>query len=177
MAYGRAMENSVLIEDHFSFPQSMPEKSILTTSTPFKLSNLIIKDNEFAWKGSLESLKLFVQSDLIVRSIGSVYMHQAYKKARNDVAKKVKNAKAKHFIHCFEKTTNNPQEMWKTINKLINKKSKTTTISEIKTENGSFTDPKKITNVLNEYFCNIGYNLAQNLEKYISSTLELCRSA
>ena len=64
MAYGRAMENSVLIEDHISFPQSMPEKSILTTSTPFKMSNLIIKDNEFAWKGSLECLKLFVQSDL-----------------------------------------------------------------------------------------------------------------
>ena len=37
-------------------------------------------------------------------------------------------------------------------------------ISEIKTENGSFTDPKEITNVSNEYFCNIGYNLAQNLE-------------
>ena len=70
----------------------------------------------------------------------------------------------KHFIHCFEKTTSNPQEMWKTINKLLNKKSKTTIISEIKTENGSFTDPKEITNVLNEYFCNIGCNLAQNLE-------------
>ena len=54
--------------------------------------------------------------------------------------------------------------MWKTINKLINKKSKKTIISEIKTEKGSFTDPKEITNVLNEYFCNIGYNLAQNLE-------------
>ena len=37
MAYGRALESSVLFEDHFSFPQSMPEKSILTTSTPFKL--------------------------------------------------------------------------------------------------------------------------------------------
>ena len=67
-------------------------------------------------------------------------------------------------FHCFERTTNNPQEMWKTINKLINKKSKTTIISEIKTEKGSFTDSKEITNVLNEYFCNIGYNLAQNLE-------------
>ena len=54
--------------------------------------------------------------------------------------------------------------MWKTINKLINKKSKTTIISEVKTENGSFTDPKEITNVLNEYFYNIGYNLAENLE-------------
>ena len=59
----------------------------------------------------------------------------------------------------LKKTTNNPQEMWKTINKLLNKKSKTTIISEIKTENGSFTDPKEITNVLNEYFCNIGYTI------------------
>ena len=64
MASRRALESSVIIEDHFSFPQSIPEKSILTTSTPFKLSNLIIKDNEFAWKGSLESLKSFVRSDL-----------------------------------------------------------------------------------------------------------------
>ncbi|CAB3989496.1 Hypothetical predicted protein, partial [Paramuricea clavata] len=55
--------------------------------------------------------------------------------------------------------------MWKTINKLINKKSKTTTISEIKTENGSVTDAKEITNVLNDYFCNIGSNLAENLER------------
>ena len=43
-------------------------------------------------------------------------------------------------------------------------KLKTTIIYEIKIENGSFTDPKEITNVLNEYFCNIGYNLAENLE-------------
>ena len=42
---------------------------------------------------------------------GSVCMHQAYKKARNEVTKKIKNAKAKHFIHYFEKTTDNPQEM------------------------------------------------------------------
>ena len=74
---------------------------------------------------------------------GSVYMHQAYKNVRNQVTKKIKNAKAKHFIHCFEKNNNNPKEMWKTINKLINKKSKTTIISEIKTENGSFTDYKR----------------------------------
>ena len=35
-----------------------------TTSTPSKLSNLIKLDKELAWIGSLESLKLFVQSDL-----------------------------------------------------------------------------------------------------------------
>ena len=33
----------------------------------------------------------------------SVYMQQAYKKARNEVTKKNKKCKAKHFIHYFEK--------------------------------------------------------------------------
>ena len=64
MASRCALESSVIIEDHFSFPQSIPGKSILTTSTPFKFSNLIIKDNEFAWKGLLESLKSLIRSDL-----------------------------------------------------------------------------------------------------------------
>ena len=54
--------------------------------------------------------------------------------------------------------------MWKIINKLINKKSKTTIINEIDTEHGSITHPKQITNVLNEHFFNIGYNQAENLE-------------
>ena len=62
----------------------------------------------------------------------------------------IKNAKAKHFVHCFKKPSNKPHEMWKTINKLINKKSKTTIITKISTENGSFTYPKKVTNVLDE---------------------------
>jgi hypothetical protein len=64
MACRRALEGSVIIEDHFSFPQSILEQNMPTTSTPSKLSNLIKLDKELAWIGSPESLKLFVQSDL-----------------------------------------------------------------------------------------------------------------
>ncbi len=96
---------------------------------------------------------------------GSLCMHQAYKRARNEVTKCIKHSKAKHFLHCFETTAKNPQEMWKTINKLVNKKSKTTVISEIKTDNRSITDSKEMTNVFNDYFCNIGSDLAENLEQ------------
>ena len=42
MAHGRALESFVLIEDLFNFPQSMPEKSMLTTSTPFKFSQILL---------------------------------------------------------------------------------------------------------------------------------------
>jgi hypothetical protein len=64
VACRRAFEASVIIEDHFSLPQSILEQNMPTTSTPSKLSNLIKLDKELAWIGSLESLKLFVQSDL-----------------------------------------------------------------------------------------------------------------
>ena len=77
----------------------------------------------------------------------------------------IKHSKAKHYLHCFETNAKNPQEMWKTINKLVNKKSKTTVISEIKTDNRSVTDTKEMTNVSNDYYCNIGSNLAENLEQ------------
>lgn len=44
----------------------MPEQNLLTTSTPFKLSSLVKLENGLAWNGSLESLKLFVQSELSI---------------------------------------------------------------------------------------------------------------
>ena len=55
------------------------------------------------------------------------------------------------------------QEMWKTINKLVIKKSKTTVISELRTDIYNRSVTKEMTNVFNDYFCNIGSNLAENL--------------
>lgn len=64
MADRRAMDSSIIIEDYFTFPQSLHKEDSLITSTPTKLTNLINTGNEFAWKGSLEGLKIFVQTDL-----------------------------------------------------------------------------------------------------------------
>ncbi|XP_028409427.1 uncharacterized protein LOC114532034 [Dendronephthya gigantea] len=63
MAYGRVFDNSVIIEDHFSFNQEIDEHSMVT-STPAKQSNLIEINDELVWNGSYENLKLFIQSDL-----------------------------------------------------------------------------------------------------------------
>ena len=65
----------------------------------------------------------------------------------------------------FEETPNNPTNMWRSISKLINKKSKTTNVNEININGTSITDPSDIANLFDEYFSNIGQNLANNLEK------------
>ena len=53
--------------------------------------------------------------------------------------------------------------MWKTINKLPNKKSKTTLISEIQHSNQNFTKGDEIANVLNPHFNEVGTNLAKDM--------------
>ena len=54
--------------------------------------------------------------------------------------------------------------MWDTINKLTNKKSKTTTITNLNLSNEAVTDnPNEIAHTFNTYFNTIGENLANEL--------------
>ena len=53
--------------------------------------------------------------------------------------------------------------MWKTFNKLTNKKLKTTLISEIQHNNQNFTKRDEIANALNSHFNEIGTNLAKDM--------------
>ena len=63
---------------------------------------------------------------------GSERIHKAYKEARNELNKLVKNTKPSYYKNALNQCNKNPKEMWKTINKLTNKKSKTTKITELK---------------------------------------------
>jgi hypothetical protein len=53
--------------------------------------------------------------------------------------------------------------MWKTINKLTNKSSKTTLISEIRQGNQILTNKHEVANALNTNFIDIGTKLASDI--------------
>ena len=68
---------------------------------------------------------------------GSQQFHDAFTKVRNKLNKLIKRAKADYFTNSLNKCenkVNKPKQMWKAINKLTNKKSKTTIITEVKQE-------------------------------------------
>ena len=94
---------------------------------------------------------------------GSSNLHDAYKRARNDVNRLIEKTKAEYFTKAINNTDKNPKEMWKTINKLTNKKSKSTTITKIVVDDKTVEDPTDIANSFNTYFNKIGANLAQEL--------------
>ena len=60
--------------------------------------------------------------------------------------------------------------MWNTINKLTNKKSKTTKITKLKVSEENFTeDSNEISNTFNTFFSTIGSNLANDLPETIAT--------
>ena len=95
----------------------------------------------------------------------SKHYHQAYKKERNELNKLIKKTKVEYFTNQINSCEKNPKEMWKTINKLTNKTSKITNISEINQNGNRVTDDATIANTLNESFNEIGPKLASDLSQ------------
>ena len=87
------------------------------------------------------------------------------KKERNELNKLIKKTKVEYFTNQINSCEKNPKEMWKTINKLTNKTSKITNISEINQNGNRVTDDATIANTLNEYFNEIGSKLASDLSQ------------
>jgi hypothetical protein len=61
---------------------------------------------------------------------------------------------------------NNPKEAahWKTINDLLGRSPNDTTVNELKINDSNITPTEEIANAFNEYFTNIGPNLANSID-------------
>ena len=106
--------------------------------------------------------------------------HEAYKTARNDVNRLVKNTKANYFQEVIGNSKNNSKEMWKNINQLIGKTSKTTNVAAIKVNEQIFMNKDDITETFNDYFSKIGTDLSSRIppsNKRFEDFLDLHESA
>ena len=86
-----------------------------------------------------------------------------YKAARNQVNIKLRNAKQNYYSTKIAGQKCNPKEAWKTINNLLGKKAKRTIVNELDMNKNILQDPQEIVEGFNEYFSNIGPNLASNI--------------
>ena len=88
--------------------------------------------------------------------------HELYKNCRNIVNKLIKDTKATCVKNKLENIKNS-KEGWKTINLLLNKKSKSTQIHKIKDGDNIVTEDKNLTSAFNNYFSKIGSSLSKKL--------------
>ena len=86
-----------------------------------------------------------------------------HRRERNHVNKLIKHTKANYYIGELNKYNNNPKKMWSTVNKLTNKISKTTNVSELKIDNETISKPKDIAKAFKTFVCEVGPKLASVL--------------
>ena len=78
----------------------------------------------------------------------------------NNLKRKLKR---EHFSSKIELNKGNIKETWKTINQLVNKRSKTTEISTIREGDRVISDPTEIADSMNQFFCSVGKDLTDKI--------------
>ena len=88
----------------------------------------------------------------------------AYKTSRNRVNIALRRGKSEHYRNKTAQQNKNPKEAWKTINDLLGRSSSDTTINELNIDGFNITSAQEMANGFNEYFTNIGPNLASSID-------------
>ena len=90
----------------------------------------------------------------------------SYKQVRNRVNSLNLTLKRQYFSEKISMQQGNMKESWKTINQLLNKRSKTTSIESLKDDKGNnIVDKQEIAETMNKFFCSIGKDLAKNIKE------------
>lgn len=90
---------------------------------------------------------------------------KAYRKLRNELNRKKREAKSEHFKALIEKNKKNPKVLWKIIDEITNRntRKKTNANSAFLINNRKVTDPKEIANNFNSFYANVGLSVSESL--------------
>ena len=86
-----------------------------------------------------------------------------YKQYRNKLQSLIRNLEREHYKMLFEQNKNNLKKSWSIIKNLINKNAKKSTRSSFKISGRVVKNPEIISNSFNEFYINIGKNLAAKI--------------
>ena len=87
-----------------------------------------------------------------------------YKTTRNKVNIELRNAKKDYYSSKIAGQKFDPKRAWKSINYLLGRQNKPTVVNELILDQNNFTSPKDIAEGFNDYFSNIGPNLASKID-------------
>ena len=90
---------------------------------------------------------------------------KAYKLSRNRVTGALRKAKASYYKAQFEKVKHDPKEAWKTINQILNRKQMCQETNADKTQNKEISDPTELAECFNDYFIDVGPDIAKTTDK------------
>ena len=117
------------------------------------LKSIHTRDNLYRrWKSKLPTSQLYES------------LKQKFQKYAAEVDRLIRQVKTEFYQREFDKFSGDIRKTWKTINSILNRNKRVNGFpSHIMNENRKISDKQTIVEVLNDYFCNIGQNLANKI--------------
>ena len=97
-----------------------------------------------------------------VKNKSSILM-SSYRHLRNRVNNLNKQLKRDYFSNKIASYRGSLKDSWRTINQLLNKRSKTTNIDSVKVDDHEINEPAEVSRAMNDYFCSVGKKLRDNI--------------
>ena len=94
----------------------------------------------------------------------SLALMDSYRQVRNRVHALNVRLKKEYYTHKITACAGNIKESWKTINLLLNKRSKSSNIDCLKDSDSETVCKKEISNKMNTFFCSVGKDLADRID-------------
>ena len=98
----------------------------------------------------------------VVRAKSEILMN-AYRQVRNQANNMTSRLKKEYFTKKLNECEGDLRQTWLTINKLVNKRSKSTEIQSLKVGDTVIKDSESIANSMNEYFCSVADQAEQKI--------------
>ena len=92
-----------------------------------------------------------------------------FRRLRNRVTQMIRTAETNYYKNSLIENQGNNKKTWQTIKTILNKPRAKILPSEIKTNNGYLTNNFDIANEFNNYFANVGANLASGISPSVSN--------
>ena len=102
---------------------------------------------------------------------------QNYKIARNKVNIELRKTKRDYFSNKIAGQKCNPREAWKTINSLMGRKNKSAIVNELSIGDNKLSNSRDIAKGFNEFFSNIGPDLASKIDTSNYNFLDYMQNA
>ena len=122
------------------------------------------KDKDWITDGIKRSIKQKHKLFKIQLTNSTTENREKWRKYRNMLNKIIRDTQREYYKNLIKQYSNNCIGLWKTLGGIISKKNKQTKINKLKIENKVTNDPVQIANAVNDFFTNIGPNLANKFE-------------
>ena len=122
------------------------------------------KDKDWITDGIKRSIKQKHKLFKIQLTNNTTENREKWRKYRNMLNKIIRDTQREYYKNLIKQYSNNCIGLWKTLGGIISKKNKQTKINKLKIDNKITNDPVQIANAVNDFFTNIGPNLANKFE-------------